>query len=153
MSWQLLSEQKEWEADTDKLLHLLPIVGCVFRKSYFDPNLGRNCSDLITADKLVVNYNAKSFETAPRITEEILLYPFEIEELIRIGTFIEQEYPSGGGIDRADAGDDDAPIEFLEQHRRLDLDDDGYPEPVIVTIHSIPLSSEDCRSLSQKTYF
>jgi chaperonin GroES len=137
MSWQLLSEQREWESDTDKLLHLLPIVGCVFRKSYFDPSIGRNCSDLIPADKLIVNYHAKSFETAPRLTEEILLYPFEVEELIRSGVFVDQTYPRGGDDtdSRHSAGDDDAPIEFLEQHRRLDLDNDGYAEPYIVTIH------------------
>ncbi len=135
MSWQLLSEQKEWESDTDRLLHLLPIVGCVFRKSYFDPNLGRNCSDLITADKLIINYHAKSFDTAPRITEEFVLYPFEVEELIRTGIFIDQDYPKDTGNSAEASGDDDAPIEFLEQHRRYDLDDDGYPEPCIVTIH------------------
>ncbi len=148
MSWQLLSEQKEWEGDTDRLLHTLPIVGCIFRKTYFDHTLGRNCSDLITADRLVVNYHAKSFETAPRHTEEILLYPFEIEELIRAGIFIDQDYPKSGGLidyrgsgsmgmsSQSDtAGDDDAPIEFLEQHRRLDLDEDGYAEPYIVTVH------------------
>ena len=135
MSWQLLSEQKEWEADTDRMLHMLPIVGCVFRKSYFDPSLGRNCSDLITADKLIINYHAKSFDTAPRITEEMSLYPFEIEELIRTGLFIDQKYPSDTGNDERQAGDEDAPIEFLEQHRRWDLDEDGYPEPYIVTIH------------------
>jgi chaperonin GroES len=44
MSWQLLDEQPEWEPETDQLLHLLPIVGCVFRKSYFDPSKGRNVS-------------------------------------------------------------------------------------------------------------
>jgi chaperonin GroES len=135
MSWQLLYEQKEWEGDTDKLLHLLPIVGCVFRKSYFDPTLGRNCSDLVTADKLVINYHAKSFDTAPRLTEEVLLYPVEVQELIRAGIFVDQVYLSSGQGEHVDAGDDDAPIEFLEQHRRLDLDDDGYAEPYIVTIH------------------
>jgi chaperonin GroES len=33
-----------------------------------------------------------------------------------------------------DASDTDSPVTFLEQHRRYDLDEDGYAEPYIVTI-------------------
>jgi chaperonin GroES len=43
-SWQLTEEMPEWEPDTDKLLVILPIVGCVFRKKYWDPALGRQVS-------------------------------------------------------------------------------------------------------------
>ena len=34
----------EWEEETDKLLHILPIVGCEFRKTYYDPTEARNMS-------------------------------------------------------------------------------------------------------------
>jgi chaperonin GroES len=132
MSWQLLDEQSEWEEETDKLMHILPIAGCCFRKTYFDPSMGRNMSVLVTAPKLVINYYAKSMETAPRITEEVLLYPVEIEEYERAGLFREIQYTQGH-VEQA--GDEDAPQEFLEQHRWWDLDDDGYPEPYVVTIH------------------
>lgn len=131
MSYQLLDEQTEWEEETDKLLHILPIVGCCFRKSYFDSAKDRNSSILVSAMRLVVNYFAKSLETAPRITEEIDLYPLEIRENERAGTFLEIEYPSVA----ANSNDEDAAHEFLEQHRWLDLDEDNYPEPYIVTVH------------------
>lgn len=131
MSWQLLEEMPEWEPETDTLLHMLPIVGCVFRKTYFDSSKGRNCSHLVSAQNLVVNYTAKSLDLAPRLTEEIKLYPLEINERERSGSFIENEY---GAAENGD-GDDDAPHDFLEQHRYLDLDDDDYPEPYIVTVH------------------
>jgi len=134
MSWQLLDEQTEWEPETDALLHILPIVGCDFRKSYFDPGKGRNASLRVPALNLVVNYHAKSMETAPRITEEIKYYPIEIEEQERAGLFLTPEQPYGVADD-AQNGDDDAPHVFLEQHRWWDLDEDGYPEPYIVTIH------------------
>lgn len=130
MSWQLLDEQPEWQEDTDKLLIILPIVGCAFRKTYFDPQLGRNMSLLVTAQNVVINYWAKSIELAPRISELTKLYPIEIEEAKRAGLFVEQDYRSFEGYD-----DDDAPVEFIEQHRTLDLDEDGYPEPYIVTVH------------------
>lgn len=129
MSWQVLEEMPEWDEDTDKLLHILPIVGCVFRKTYFSRELGRNCSELVMPDKLCVNYWAKSLDRVPRITEEIELYPNEVEERKRSGTFLDVDLPMPTGED------DDAPMEFLEQHRRIDLDDDGYAEPYIVTVH------------------
>lgn len=134
MSWQLLDEQTEWEPETDALLHILPIVGCDFRKSYFDPSKGRNASLRVPALNLVVNYHAKSMETAPRITEEIKYYPIEVEEMERAGLFLVPENPYGQADDAQD-GDEDAPHMFLEQHRWWDLDDDKYPEPYIVTVH------------------
>lgn len=132
MSWQLLDQQEEWEPQTDTLLIVLPIVGCMFRKSYYDPSLGRNVSETVDALNMVVNYKAKSFETARRKTEEIVMYPDEIETAIRSGVFLDEDY--GHDTMGADQDDDDAPTTFLEQHRRCDLDDDGYAEPYIVTI-------------------
>jgi chaperonin GroES len=133
MSWQLLDEMPEWEPETDRLLHILPIVGIAPRKTYFDPAKG-NCSTLVLPSKLVINYKAKSYETAPRITEELEFYPNEIREMELAGLWREPPNPYGmpeGG----ENGDDDAPHVFLEQHRFWDLDNDGYQEPYIVTIH------------------
>lgn len=129
LSYQLLYEMEEWEEDTDKLLLILSITGCVFRKSYYSQSLGRNVSEMVAADRLVVNYRAKSLERAPRVTHLIELYPYEIEERVRSGTFIAQDFGLGVGED------DQAPEEFLEQHLRYDLDEDGYPEPYCVTVH------------------
>jgi chaperonin GroES len=131
MSYQLLDEMTGWEEDTDKLLHILPIVGCCFRKTYFDPGLGVNCSEMVSAKHLVVNYAAKSLERAPRITQVFELYPHEITERMRSGVFLDVEL----GIAQGNDGDEDGAHEFLEQHRRLDLDEDGYGEPYCVTVH------------------
>lgn len=132
MSYQLLHEMEEWEEDTDVLIHHLPIIGCAFRKVWRSEELGRNRSEMVPAIHLVVNNKVRSIDDAPRITHELFLYPQEIEERMRSGTFVECELPtpvSEGGED------DDAPQMFLEQHRYLDLDEDGYREPYIVTIH------------------
>jgi len=146
MSDQLLNEMPEWEEDTDRILVMAPIVGSVFRKMWFDPSVKRNRSRLVTADNLVVNYHASSLETAPRITELLRLYPFEIEERIRDQRFSPFDYKdaSKGEVDaqlegdqanKVDTEDESAPHLFYEQHRLLDLDKDGYPEPYIVTVH------------------
>ena len=136
MSWQLLDQMPEWEPETDALLHSLPIQGTMFRKSYFDPARGRNMSLVVPPLKLCVNYWAKSLALAPRQTEEVSFYPYEIREFERAKLWLERRYTTDPTpADHGSSGpDDDAPIVFLEQHRWLDLDGDNYPEPYTVTV-------------------
>lgn len=141
MSFQLNEEMTEWEEDTDRLLIILPITGLVYRKTYFSSELGRNRSELVLGDKLVVNKKTKDLETVPRATHEFTLYPNQFMERVRAGTFLDIDI---GLV--ADEQDADAPHEFLEQHRRLDLDGDGYAEPYIVTTHKE--TSQVCRIIS-----
>jgi chaperonin GroES len=138
MSWQLLHEQMEWEEQTDRLLIVISICGTMFRKSYFDPGRHRNVSETVDALRIVVNYNAKAFDDCARISEEIDLYPWEIETNIRSGLWLDygDGYLSyGKNVEGPHAGttDDQSPVTFIEQHRRYDIDGDGYDEPVIVT--------------------
>lgn len=131
MSYQLMHEMVEWEEDTDVLLHHLPIVGCAFRKVWRAEELKRNKAEMVPAIHLVVNQKTRKIETAPRITHEIPLYPHEIEDRKRAGIFLDVDLPAPADNDN----DEDAPHWFLEQHRLIDLDDDGYREPYIVTVH------------------
>lgn len=131
MSYQLLEEMCEWQDETDRLLIILPIVGCCFRKTYFDSGERRNFSVLTQARDLVINFKAKSTESAPRLSEIIEFYPHEMETLMRSDTWLTKEFgPATGGGD-----DEDAAHTFVEQHRRMDLDEDGYAEPYVLTIH------------------
>jgi len=138
MSWQLLEQMPEWEEQTDQLLHQLPIVGGAVRKTYRDFGEDKNCSVLVPLMNIVWNRHSVSFEKAPRHTEILTLYPHEVmEKELAEETFIPISYTVGDDADNENAsGDDsDAPRIFLEQHRRYDLDGDGYPEPYIVTVH------------------
>lgn len=128
MSWQLAARIEEWEGETDKLLVQLPIVGTMVRKWWFDPTEGRTRCRLIDADKFIVNDKVKNLTEAPRMSEKLPLYPNEIESRIRAGMFVRFEYAEDGE-------DEQAPQDFIEQHCRLDLDEDGYDEPYIVTVH------------------
>lgn len=130
MSWQLLQEMPEWEPGVDRMLHALPIIGCAFKKTYFDSSLGRNVSTYRSAMDIVVNASAVSLETAPRITDVFELYPHEIKERILSGVFVEFDYGQANNTN-----DKQAPHTFWEQHCRIDLDEDGYLEPYIVTVH------------------
>lgn len=129
MSWQLSSKIEEWEETTDELLTILPIVGTVVRKVWFDPTQGRTKVRLIQPGSFVVNASVKVLADAPRIGEILPLYPSEIKARRRSRFYRDIEYVENAGEDK------DVVQEFIEQHRRLDLDEDGYGEPYIVTVH------------------
>ena len=129
MSDQFLEEMEEWEEDTDALTMQQPVIGCVFRKVY--PYNDKAVSQMVTAFDLVVNNSTKSLKTTPRINQRCEYYPHEIDEKIREGIFLELEYETSDGENH----DEDRPQEFIEQHRYMDLDNDGLREPWIVTVH------------------
>lgn len=128
MTWQLREEMEEWEPDMDKGMMILPAVGCFFKKTYFDLEKRRNVSRAVWAQDLVVNYKSPTLERAPRISEEFEIYPREVKEKQLSGTWLD--------VDISFKDEDSEQLEtFVEQHTYIDLDDDGYKEPYIVTIH------------------
>jgi chaperonin GroES len=129
MTWQLLYKMPGWEEETDRLLMMLPICGCVFRKTYYDSIANSNCAEMVSGEDFIINYWAKSLDSAPRYTHRLRFYPHEVKEKIAAGLW--REVPVRAEAETAD--DEDALVEFYEQHRYLDLDGDGYPEPFIVT--------------------
>jgi chaperonin GroES len=147
MSYQLLEKDAQWEEDFDRLLIMLPIVGTLFKKTYFDPLKDTCRSELVTPFELVVPYFAKTLEDAARITHCLDMLHNSVEERIRRGLYLDVELPPVqidlSEYERKLKGDrglvppasaKDAPRKILEQHCTLDLDDDGYEEPYIVTV-------------------
>lgn len=128
MSYQLSGPIEEWEEETDNLLVQLPIVGTMVRKWWYDPAAGRARCRLVDPGKFIVNDKVKNLSDAPRCSEELPLYPVEIEQRVRSGSFVDFEFTN-------DPEDEQGLQEFVEQHTRLDLDEDGYPEPYVVTVH------------------
>lgn len=143
MSYQVMQEMEEWEEDMDRLLITLPIAGTVFKKTYFDSELGRNCSHLIYPKNLVVNYWAKNLDKAERKTEILEMSKRRVREKQLAGIYLDIEIgePQAAtvGVSKSNPNgttapptDDTTPYTILEQHTWIDLDDDGYPEPYIV---------------------
>ena len=145
MSYQLIEEMEDWEEDMDKLCISIPIVAMMFKKTYFSPSKGRNCSELIYPKDLVVNYWAKSLKDAPRITHVIPLSENDVYERIQSGIFLDDDYTEKvrqGNLTSNEvhgtsepAESEFTPLDFFEQHTYLDLDGDGYKEPYIVTFN------------------
>ena len=146
MNWQLMEEQDWWERDVDKLVHALPCVGDMYKKVYYDPIKEMPVSELIFPDKLVINNGARDINSSV-VTEIIELYPQEIMQRIRYEMFSDFDFNYESDKDDGDTKEqgldsiqDESGVNnrlhtFLEQHTWLDLDDDGFPEPYIVTIH------------------
>jgi chaperonin GroES len=146
MSHQILDEMENWEEDMDKLLISLPIAGTCFKKTYWDAAKQKNCSKLVLPKTLVVNYFCRSLEDAERITEVIHLTKRKIKERQNQKVYLDVDLgdPSADSLDpttsvngafqRATNDDETTPYVILEQHTYLDLDEDGYSEPYIVTV-------------------
>lgn len=149
MSYQVLEQDSAWEEGHDRLLLNYAIVGCAFVKSYYSSRERRNTSELVLAQDLVINYFAKSVDTARCKTHVIPTYRNEVLEGIRSDApkfrdvsqepwFLANAQPSLPPESRdgtqAPLSSPATPFTFLEQHTWLDLDQDGYEEPYIVTI-------------------
>lgn len=116
----------DWEEDTDLLLTQIPIVGCGFRKCWWQD--GGEVHAYVSALDLVVPQSAKTLKTTPRITERMPdVYPYQIAQRVAAGVYRNVE------LLQTDE-DDQAPRLLLEQHRLIDLDGDGIEEPYIVTV-------------------
>lgn len=135
MSWQLLKQSASWEDSTDRLLHILPLVGTVFRKTYFDPILKQPVSEFCPPESVVVNYKTTSLEEARRITHVLKVDSNRVLERMRNGTYLDMSLDELRTGDGYEAEDDDATLDLLEQHCFLDLDEDDYKEPYIVVVH------------------
>lgn len=138
VSYQLMEEMDSWEEDMDKLLIMLPVVGTMFKKTYWDKLTEKNCSKLVMPKNLVVNYWAKCLETAERVSEYIELSERLYKERVNSGIFLDADLgkpqlPDSKTPHVPLANDSTTPYIFIEQHCFLDLDDDGYEEPYVVT--------------------
>jgi hypothetical protein len=135
MSWQLTEDMSEWEEDTDKLLHALPVVGHLFRKVFYDPSLKRSRTELVMPDKLCINNTAASLESARRVTHILEnTHKNTVIENQRSGVWLDIDLDQITPDNVATEPDTEKYYTFLEQHKYLDLDDDGYEEPYIVTV-------------------
>lgn len=153
MSWQVLEQDQSWEEQKDRLLFNLPIVGSVFTKSYYCAKKGYKVDETVLAQDFVIDYWAKSVEDCPRKTHLIPFFRNDIYAAVKRGVFRDvlreawyAQPPSNQARGMAEAkkdnrlgmtppeGDMTTPFICLEQHVDLDLDQDGYAEPYIITV-------------------
>lgn len=137
-SYQLMYEMNGWEEDMDKLLIMLPVVGTIFKKTYWDSLCQKNCSTLVMPKNLVVNYWTKNLQTCERISEIIEMSARAVKERQNAGLYLDVDLgdpTTPSEVRNAPSNDRTTPYTIVEQHGFLDLDEDGYEEPYIITFH------------------
>ncbi len=81
INYQLNEEMDGWEEELDKMLIMLPIMGCLFKKVYYDECEAKVASDLILPHYFVANFATKNIKTAPRLTQVCRMYNYEIKRI------------------------------------------------------------------------
>ncbi|MHB8603598.1 MAG: hypothetical protein ACYC9R_13265, partial [Nitrosotalea sp.] len=145
MSFQVMHRIPNWEEDMDKLLMTMAITGLCFKKTYHSSLEGVNQSHIVYPENLIVNYFAKSVEKAYRKTEVLYYNRNEVQEKVNNDEFLKVDLPDPTTVDEekdkhadgseAPSPDRSTPLTFWACHTYWDLDDDGYEEPYIITIH------------------
>jgi chaperonin GroES len=150
MNFQLTEEDTQWEEGMDKALLVQSIIGCAFKKTYYDAVSNINRSELVFPKDLVVNYYTKSLEKAPRVTHVVYMSRNDIHEREMAGLYvktdinnktipiednIQYQQDKEQGI-TAPSMDESTPYTILEHHCFFDLDGDGYAEPYVVWVRA-----------------
>lgn len=129
INWQLKKGIKGWTKRMDRALLLLPVVGMVFKKKWYEDGKIQEC--LITADRMIFDHDADSFAEAPRKSHWFMMDANVYESQVRLGVYAEID--AHKIEDKSKQPPVDKPLKLVESHCTLDLDHDGYCEPYIVT--------------------
>lgn len=143
MNYQVNYQMKDWRKDQKRMLYVLPNVGNVFKKTVFDPLQGKTTSHIIQYPDFAINQATTSLETNRSFTQILDIDVNGVIERQNAGIWLDdiELYPEDsegdeGSNEAASTTDAEAnPDRFLEQQCFADLDDDGYEEPYIITIH------------------
>ena len=168
MNYQLTYKMEEYDPEMDQMLFYLPLAGSAFKKSYYDPSVGRAVSRFVKAEDLVVPYTTNDLVTASRITHVIRMTENDVKKLQLSGFYRDVDMGSPSyikqndlqdkideldGVDRT-GGDDEYTL--LEVHGEFDLegfeDKDENDEPTglaLPYIITICLDTNEVLSIRQ----
>jgi hypothetical protein len=144
MNYQLTEVMGEYRPETERLLWGLGLAGNAFKKVYFDPSLNRQVAMFVPAEDIVVPYGASSLESADRVTHVMRKTENEMQRLQLSGFYIDEDLGEPNNtLDEIEkkiaeklgfrATTDDR-YKVLEMHVNLDLEEDEFALPYIVTI-------------------
>ena len=149
MSYQLgINNDLSYIRNKDRLLQALPLHGSYFTKTYYDPLKRKNVVENIRPMEMVIPYGVHGIdiEELERKTQIIYQPLRKGKELFKMGWFYkqpeqrqynEEQKEIQEAIDNATGIRESGILnpntsKILEQHRYLDLDNDGIEEPYIV---------------------
>ena len=149
MNYQVTEQMPEYFDEFERMLFHLPIIGSAFKKLYYDATTKRPRSEFIPIDQFYVSYYATDLANADRYTHVIYRSPVEIARDINAGVYqpVDLPEPSSNNIttfaEKMDtiiglspSSDNDPQYVLLEQHCYLDIEEEDFPLPYIVTVES-----------------
>ncbi len=135
MNYQLLMEDDEWEKDADILLTKLGLVGFLCKKTYYEPIKQKIKSILCNPEDLIINSSVKNLNDARRISHIIKVHLNDLIEGANYNVYTPEVVDEI--VTEHEEDQCEPTIELVEQHTFLDLDDDSYTEPYIVTFEKL----------------
>ena len=157
MNYRIMEVMTEYDPGMDQMLFYLPLSGSTFKKVYYDPVRGREVSEFVPAQDLVVPYSAVDLDTTPRATHVLKMQGNDVRKMQLSGAYRDIDLGEGNSTDatnivkekvdeidgRSKSFSDDIRT-LLEFHAELDLEGfedmsvDGTPTglklPYIVTV-------------------
>lgn len=142
MNWQVNHNIPNWREDMEAMMYSLPLVGTLFRKSFYDETQGCNVSATIKYPDYIVNQQTESMEKCLSFIHIMNFSKSEYEARVKSGVWSEidiyakdsEGYEGSNEAEGAETSDDNC-NKFYEQYGWLDLDEDGIDEPYIITVH------------------
>lgn len=132
LNYEMLFADNKWEQSTDRLLMRLALIGFICKKSYYDPIKKRIKEVLCEPQDLVVNSDIEDLDDARRISHVLHV---RLNDLVSgKNTDVYLKEPVDRLVEQHCEDELDPKIDLIEQHTFLDLDDDDYQEPYIVTV-------------------
>ena len=93
MNYQCIEVMKEYRDEHEQALFHLGVGGSVFKKVYFDQQLGRQTVPYIMADDFVVAYGTTNLQTCPRATHVMKMWPNDLKKKQYSGEYADVDIP------------------------------------------------------------
>ena len=93
MNYQVQDKMTEYRPETEQLLFYLPLAGSAFRKTYYDPSLGRPTALFVPAEDFLVPYGASDLRTTPRYTHVMRRFANDIRRDMHSGFYRSIDLP------------------------------------------------------------
>lgn len=142
MNWQVNHDIPNWREDMEAMMYSLPLVGTLFRKSFYDDTLGCNVSTTIKYPDYIINQQTESMEKCLSFIHVMNFSKSEYEARVNAGIWTDIELycdhddgDEGSNEVEATESNDENSNKFYEQYGWLDLDDDDVDEPYVITVH------------------
>jgi len=136
----LYANEMDWFSHNDRLIAMKSWMGNGYKKSFWNPIKDAPESIAVDPRDVIYDFKQPSFKELRRLSHKFVLYRNDIVTAIRSKQYLDRDYGFGDSTDENNI-EYDKPYSFIEQHRWLDLDGDGYEEPYIVTICNSDSSS------------